>query len=188
MPAVSSSSPIPILASESRSPERLLITKTLRSGLIISTPTVRRHTRWIYEFNKEVRLARAESSHSADRCLRGTSRAQFSAAGCFRSYRGKSSPFVWPSLATNAPLHTILNRLSGSTFCCRCAIGIVSPFNLICGELRPSSGFLIVPPKFPNHRDGGCDGADKRESDREYWQHGDFARAISSTKTVNAEV
>jgi hypothetical protein len=54
--------------------------------------------------------------------------------------------------------------------------------------LRLCSGFLIVSPKFPNHRDSGCDRADKRETDREYWQHGDFARAIRSTKTVNAVV
>jgi hypothetical protein len=50
------------------------------------------------------------------------------------------------------------------------------------------SGFLIVSPKFPNHRDSGRNRADKRETDRQYWQHGDVARAISSTKTVNADV
>jgi hypothetical protein len=63
----------------------------------------------------------------------------------------------------------------------------------VCGGLlvalrRPRSGFLIVSPKFPNHRDSGCDRADKRETDRDYWQHGNFARAIPSTKTVNADV
>jgi hypothetical protein len=55
-----------------------------------------------------------------------------------------------------------------------------------CGAAA-NSGFLIVATEFPNHRDGGCDCADKRETDGEYWQHGDFARAISGTKTVNAE-
>jgi hypothetical protein len=38
--------------------------------------------------------------------------------------------------------------------------------------LRQRSGFLIVPPKFPNHRDSRGDGADQRETDRDYWQHG----------------
>jgi hypothetical protein len=38
-------------------------------------------------------------------------------------------------------------------------------------DLRRPSRFLIVSPKFPNHRDSGCDRTDKRESDREYWHH-----------------
>jgi hypothetical protein len=59
---------------------------------------------------------------------------------------------------------------------------------MVCGCSATWSGFLIVPPEFPNDRDSGCERADKRETDREYWQHGDFARAIRSTKTVNADV
>lgn len=115
------------------------------------------------------------TDHSADRCFRGINRAQFSAAGCLRSYRGNSSPLVWPSAATKFPLHTILNRFSTSTFCCRCAFDIVSPFNSGCGGLPQLcagwSRFLIVSPKLSNHRNSGGNRADKRETDREYGQH-----------------
>lgn len=66
-------------------------------------------------------------------------------------------------------------------------------FNFECWQVaaalrRPCSRFLIVSTKFPNHRDSGGDRADQRETDREDWQHGDFARAISSTKIVNVDV
>jgi hypothetical protein len=50
------------------------------------------HTRFVvFSVRAE---AQNSTDYSAERCFLGTSRAVVSAAGCFRSYRGNSSPFV----------------------------------------------------------------------------------------------